>query len=192
MRSALASLVVLASLAPAAARADSDGYYCAGRGYIAYEMSLSQAPGRHLLYVVRFSHAGAFTHLAPIPLGDFQVHGMKCDAGAVTLEAWDAGYLVDLSTPDHPTVTRRPAVSPRPPEPPNLGHWAKAGVVDLPDSAGATGEFQLVIAQAHHPVSGGVEHFTITEVVQRNPGPGTLRFVASLRLFEGVFLETAD
>jgi hypothetical protein len=179
--------------APAAAAADSDGYYCAGPGYLAYETRFVEAPATHLLHIVRFSRAGGIEPLPAIPLDDFQVHGMRCHSTVVELEGWTTGYSVDISDPTHPTVTSRPAIhDPAQPAPQaNLGHWARESVIDLPGD-GRPGEFQLVIARTSRSIEGGLEHFTFTQVVRRDREAGGARILGSLRVFEGVFLETVD
>jgi len=40
-------------------------------------------------------------------------------------------------------------------------------------------------------VAGGIEHYTVTELIRREPRPGG-RILTSQRLFEGIFLETVD
>jgi hypothetical protein len=190
----IVSLLLLVAIAPVSAvRADSDGYYCAGRGYLAYETRWSSGSTGHLLHVVTFSSARGFARLAPIRLDDFQVHGMTCGAGAVELEGWTTGYTISIADPEHPTVTARATrFDPRTgKEAANLGHWSRAGVTDL-HADGAPGEFQLVIARVERAVAGGIEHYTLTDVVWRSSSPGESRLRGSERLFAGVFLETVD
>lgn len=176
---------------PAVAAADSDYYYCAGPGYIAYESRLQHGAPGHELHVVRFSRAGGITALPPIPLDDFQVQGMTCGATSVELRSSRMVYLVDLSAARGPRVASGAirADERRSGSTPNLGHYAKPGVVDLP-SDGALGEFQLVITRAGRSVEGGLEHFTISEVIPREVGPGATRILASRRVFQGVFFES--
>ena len=121
------------------ALADSDGYYCTGPGILAFETSLSVAPGEHRLHVLRFSPDGIVRH-EPIVLPEFQVHGVTCEVHAIEIEGTKTGCTVDLSDPANPVVTTRAARTVKAP-PPNLGHWAKPGVVDL-EAGGATGEYQ--------------------------------------------------
>ena len=70
------SLLVLAGLlTPAVAKADSDGYYCAGPGYLAYETQFSTQSSGHLLHIVQFSRSKGIVVLEPIELEAFPVHG---------------------------------------------------------------------------------------------------------------------
>jgi hypothetical protein len=66
------------ALFPSLAHADSDGYYCIGPGFVAYEMSSSGAASGHWLHIVRVSAAKGIVRLPPIALPEFQVHGMTC------------------------------------------------------------------------------------------------------------------
>ena len=193
MRKIVIAITLTILCRPAVALADSDHYYCTGRGYIAYETRLGQTPAGHRLHIVQFSRARGIVKLAAIPIEDFQVHAMRCRGSMVELEGWTTGYDVDFSNPGRPMVTGRPtAFAPTQPAAQlNLGHWAKAGVIDL-DGDGSPGEFQLVIAQVSHPLNRGIERFTTSELIRRNRASGPSELLDSVRLFQGVFLETVD
>ena len=191
MRGILIAVTLTIVCRPAVALADSDYYYCTEPGYIAYETRLGQTPAGHRLHIVQFSSARGIVELAAIPIEDFQVHAMRCRASVVELEGWTTGYDVDFSNPGRPMVTARPTTfaPTQPASQVNLGHWAKAGVINL-DADGPPGVFQLVIARVSHPLSGGVEHYTVSELVRRNRESGLPELLESVRLFQGVFLET--
>lgn len=183
-------VVAMCLLSADLAFADSDAYYCAARGYLAFETRLGT--GKHELHVVRFG-AGGVTAAAPLALDDFQVHGMTCRAGQVEIQGWDRTYTVDISAAAKPVVTSRAvafdATQSRAAD--NLGHLAKPEVIDL--EADGTSRFQLVIARATWPPrAGGIEHHTVTRLVQRQSARPGSAIVASRQLFEGVFLETVD
>ena len=103
---------------PTSLRADSDGYFCSGPGYLAYELAFSFGVHEHVLYIVSLSDSAGIGHPATVALPRFQVHGMRCDSGAVALLGWDFLYTVRFgqvdtslvasvaSTP-HPVVWRR-------------------------------------------------------------------------------------
>lgn len=182
-----ATLFLSLLLAPAVARADSDGYYCTGRGYIAWETRLDH-PG-HQLHIVRFSRDGGLARLAPVALEEFQVHGMKCGDVAVELTGGGKVHTVDLSDATRPVVSTRVASGSASAPQLNLGHWSREGVIDL-ESDAALGEFQLVISKVSRPVSGGVDHYTVTQVVRRDPAAGLERIQDSIQVFEGIFRET--
>lgn len=75
--------------------ADSDGYYCLGLNYVAYELSHSEpAHEGHNLYVVRLGGKEAIAEPEIIKLPDFQLHGMQCMGGRVRLLGWEAFYDV--------------------------------------------------------------------------------------------------
>ena len=189
-RLTLVAIAVLLSC-PAAARADSDGYYCAGRGYVAYETRLGASGPQHVLHVVRFSRTGGIGQAQDIPLADFQTHGMRCGDRVIEVDAFTVRYLVDVSVPERPrTKTENAALDPQRTPQANLGNWARSGVIDL-EADGQQGEFQLVISRVSRPVAGGIEHYTVTELIRREPRPGG-RILTSQRLFEGIFLETVD
>jgi hypothetical protein len=101
---ALGVLLLATLLRPAVAHADSDGYYCTGPGYLAYEMRFSQAPGKHLLHIVRFSHDTGIVRLPPVLLDDFQVHAMTCGADQNVVDGWAHRYTVSLLPSGTPRV----------------------------------------------------------------------------------------
>jgi hypothetical protein len=77
--------------------ADSDGYYCIGPDYLAYQFGLAAPPiAPHHLYVVRLGGKDAMSKPATIEMPQFQVQGMHCGGDAVQLEAFDGLYTVHL------------------------------------------------------------------------------------------------
>ena len=181
-------------LAPTQALADSDGYYCTGSGYLAFETRFAAGSSGHLLHVVRFSRADGLTRLPPILLEDFQVHGIRCLGDAVELQGGRTIYAVALSDPGGPAIrTRRVAPGDDIAGPTaNLGYWAQPGVVDLGAEGAASGEFALVITRVSREVTTGMEHFTSSVLMTRDRRPGPPRVRHSLLLFFGSFLETVD
>jgi hypothetical protein len=184
-------LLLLLLLSPTVAVADSDGYYCAGRGYVAYETRLSTPASKHLLHVVQFSGRQGIVKGPPIVLEDFQVHGMKCRPTVIEVVGWTTRYSVDIADLSHPVIKAEAvAFDPKASESLNLGHWSKEVVIDLEGDA-LSGEFQLVVSRVSRRRTGGIEHYTISQVIRRQTEPGG-RIVDSLDLFEGIFLETVD
>lgn len=191
-RTALA--VVLAGLAvailPTTASADSDGSFCVGRGYLAYETRF--AAGGHLVHIVRFAPGTGIVTTEPIPIEDFQVHVMTCAADSVALDGTQTGVSVGLA--NRRVVTGKPSVDTTPAPPAsNLGHWAKERIVTLSGDGNTPVEFLLVIARVSRRVAAGIEHYTTTHVIQYGRGAEMQKHVmASVKVFEGMFLETVD
>ena len=179
-------LFVVAVISPPLARADSDGYYCVGRGYIAYETRFSTQPSQHLLHVIQFSSTQGIVRIAPIALENFQVHSMTCHATAIELTGWTTRYLVDISDVQRPAITSGP--KPGGPGPGEAGRLNRLGVIDLQGDA-RPGEFQLVIAGVSRPYKGGVTHYRLSQLIQWDPRG---RILASHNVFTGIFVETAD
>ena len=83
-------ILPIALVIPGIARADSDGYFCLGPGYIAYQFGMAGPSARlHWIFIVRYEARG-ISELDSIQLPQFQVHGMRCQADAVDVAAWDA------------------------------------------------------------------------------------------------------
>lgn len=72
--------VVVAALAwclSAPAFGDSDGYYCVGPSYLAYQLSFSAPVSRHTLFIVPLPPEGDEISISSIALPEFQVHGLQ-------------------------------------------------------------------------------------------------------------------
>lgn len=127
-------LAVLLSLSlgifrPAAARADSDGYYCIGPNYIAYQFGIvGRPPGVHRLFVVRLGGPLGIGAPASLALPHFQVQAMLCTDRGVRMLGNDSIYTVQLDTAKSPA--RYAAVSVPPGAPPSefAGQWANLGL----------------------------------------------------------------
>ena len=193
MRGGSLALAIVFCLAATAARADSDGSYCAGPGYVAYELQFSMNVTTHELRVVRVG-GGRIDKPLVIPLPVFQVHGMTCGENAVTIQGFDTVDRVDLSRSPPRTETVSGAAPANQNPTPNLGHWSAPGAVEIP-SADPDFLYQLVITKSESrrgDAAGGViEHFTQTQVWQR-ARDGSGRVVAVRPVFHGVFEETID
>jgi hypothetical protein len=188
------TILILAGLVvclPRLADADSDFYYCAARGYLAYETRLGTKPPKHELHVVRFGNRGIVA-AAPIVLEEFQVHGMTCRAGAVDIHGWERTYSINIRNVMRPSITSRAvAFDPTQSAALNLGHLAKPGVLDL--EADGSSRYQLVISRvSHSPRAGGIEHHTVTRLVRRASSRPGSAIVSARQLFAGVFLETIN
>jgi hypothetical protein len=95
--SALAAALAAMLLIATPAFADSDGYYCTGAGFIAYQFGgAAPQPRPHQLHILRVNADGSTSALAPFTLPDFQVHGMRCHADAVEVAAFDVVHVVHL------------------------------------------------------------------------------------------------
>ena len=113
------------------AHADSDGYYCVGPDYLAYQFGLAAPPVRpHRLYVVRVGGDAGISETVVVELQQFQVHGMRCGASSIELLAFDATHVVDLDGQRRPVkyvAMPRPIVAggpyrPTPPDWVGLAH----------------------------------------------------------------------
>jgi hypothetical protein len=134
MRAAAAALVLVATAGTGSAFADSDGYYCAGRGYLAYQFGFAAPPvGPHRLHVLRMSGAAGIGAPVVFDLPQFQVHGMLCGDRTIRIAAFNAIYTVHLDEAQAPV---RLEMTPRTPDgrvPPefvetqsrNLGAWSR-------------------------------------------------------------------
>jgi hypothetical protein len=96
-------LLILTPLGVGTAYADSDGYYCIGRGYLAYQFGFAAPSTRpHRLSVIRFAGASGIQPPAVLDLPQFQVHGMQCGEGWIDVASFTAIYHVTLDESGRP------------------------------------------------------------------------------------------
>jgi hypothetical protein len=87
--------IALVALLAQPASADSDGYFCAGPDYLAYQFGLAAPPvAPHQLFIVRLGDHGGISEPVAISLPQFQVHGMRCRDRAVDILAFDSLHTV--------------------------------------------------------------------------------------------------
>jgi len=147
------------------AQADSDGYYCAGRGYLAYQFSEISTPAQQTLYLLELDPEKGISPPRTFPLEPFQVHGMRCLDQAVDLLAWDRIHRIGLDDQPEPRIDQ---VEPQPEDSifpdftsENLGRWAHASQTVPLKTADGPLNFELVI-----------EHQTDSETTR---APGLIR-----------------
>lgn len=165
-RTALSALALVALAAPV--RADSDGYYCASPGVLAWQVAFSGGPdGRpprdsdggpaHRLYIIRYGPGIGLPEPVSVDLPAFQSHGMRCGQDTVHVAGWEAVHAVALSGPGAPRIAE---VRAHPPgqvpegyhEQGNLGTWyrgpwdAGRAWIPLPAPAGSGHTWRIGLA----------------------------------------------
>jgi hypothetical protein len=100
---AYTALVLLSLVLAASAWADSDGYYCVGPDYIAYQFGFAAPPvAPHRLHVIRLGGVAGIAEPMVFELPQFQVGGMLCTERSVQLGAVDVIYTVQLDSAGRP------------------------------------------------------------------------------------------
>jgi hypothetical protein len=97
-------LIALLGLARPAS-AQSDGTYCVGSSYLAYELARPQtydslhgvSSARHTLQVISIAGDGAIGPTRTVALPPFTVHGLQCLPEQVRILGWDSLYTVPYS-----------------------------------------------------------------------------------------------
>jgi len=189
-----AILAALSWVAIAPASADSDGYYCSGPGFIAYQFNgISAATEGHVLTIIRVGGESGIAEPQTFTLPGFQVHGMKCNHESVELRAWSAVHVVEVSDPAGPSagpVIEIPHDSPLAGfSSDNLGDWSRPGIVSI-EAVDADHAYELVIQKREEQLQpAGILHRTTAELIQRRRDGDV---VERRLLYEGEFEETVD
>ena len=192
--------LALAFLFTSPAAADSDGYYCIGRDYLAYQFAFTNGASGHYLAVISFNRGFAINEPATVELPDFQVHGMRCNATSVELHNLKNVYGVDISDRRQLAVLGQKPLAHDSREgfrQSNLGLWAFSGfrtegtmamTVPLP-RPGVGLEAALLLKLEGEPLGGGSRRRHSAEVVIANQRTGR---VISRSIFTGSNLVAAD
>lgn len=123
----LAALIISASSAFAG---ESDGYYCVGPDYLAYQFAFTNGSTDHQLNVISLARGFSIAEPAVVELPAFQVHGMRCNETSVELRDEKIVYGVDVSDQDTPVFIGKKELeltAQRRFRQTNLGLWAFAG-----------------------------------------------------------------
>lgn len=174
-RSVILFILFVFVLSPALCRADSDGCFCIGDGYLAYDFWRDD--GYQYLHVVWIGGTHGIRGPMTIRMEPGQPHGYRCAPAKIEVFMWNRIDEYDVSEPGVMRFVRsRPALEGRAPEgfvSQNLGAWAKPGVVALTPPAGQH-RYELRISKG--------TFFTTTELLELAPEGAPIK---RLKLFEG-------
>lgn len=193
-RPSIGIAVILCGLAwPTPLRADSDGYFCTGPGYLAFQLRSWHTDGPHLLKIIRFGE-GEIREAGELELPDFQPHAIRCETERVRIVGWALHYVefsIDVSgeprlleTIEDPELEFSPALFETPMM--NLGELAVPGSIPL-SSEDPLHRYRLAIERRSSPVTGGLEHYTRTVLIAETR-TGTP--VGELLVYEGTRFES--
>ena len=104
--------------------ADSDGNFCIGPDYLAYEISFSIEPIGHRLYILRFDDPVQWKEPLRFDLPDFNAPPMRCEGQAIVLAGWDAIHHVSWQEESPDTLSLRS--EPKEPGPPEMSRFPDA------------------------------------------------------------------
>lgn len=100
-----ATLIAVAFLCGShAAKADSDGYFCVGPDYLAYQLNSPGFPGAHKLFVIPFDGDQTEIIRYTTDLPDFQVHDIVCNEKHVRAIGWESVHDVTWDSDDPNTL----------------------------------------------------------------------------------------
>jgi hypothetical protein len=191
--------MLLALSAPC--RADEDGFFCAAKGYLAYNVRSGTATGvtGHVLKVVRFDSTHGIHFAEQVTLQDFQVHRMICDPDRIEISGYGSifkKYTVTISEETGPQIAdftedaaRRFDLSKDGPEP-AIFSGGQPGTQTVPLASDSPSQMhQLVLTHSVRKAEGGLEHRYKAELRSLNP---QRKIVQRVVLYEGRSLETID
>jgi hypothetical protein len=95
-------LVGLSPIGVATAHADSDGYYCIGRGYLAYQFGYDSVRNPLRALIIKTATPGAIPAPLEVRLPPSQVHAMQCGEGWVDVVGFTTVYRIALSESNRP------------------------------------------------------------------------------------------
>ncbi len=179
--------------------ADSDGYFCTSEGYLAYELREWSVPEKkHVLRIIRVGGAQRIGDPLTLTLGEFQLHGMKCNPHDIVISSWDSTSIIALPASGPPEIT---SVLPHQPGQIPQGLSLAAGmtgsrqssVVRIPSQETEyIYDLQIVHREENHttPGKGGrIEHHITSKVVEKDRAGKVLQ---EKLLYAGTFDEPID
>lgn len=95
-------LIALSPIGLANAYADSDGYYCIGHGYIAYQFGMDTPGNPPRVSIIRTATSGEIPRPLELRLPPFQVHAMRCGEGWVDVASFTMVYRIILDRNGRP------------------------------------------------------------------------------------------
>ena len=127
-RGSICAFAFVMMLVTGVARADSDGYYCIGHRYIAYQFGVDYPIGQHQLTVIRLGGREGIGKPDVIEMPLAQVHGMRCYDDRIEIRLFTAMLLVPLDSELRPHAMQRMPLSDKTPSGlvPNLGQLSPA------------------------------------------------------------------
>jgi hypothetical protein len=188
-------MFLLVTLSPPA-HADSDGYFCTGPDYLAYQFAFSHGGTQHVLTVVSLRDGETGSVVLPF----FQSHGMLCSPSTVKMKGWQEVHRIDISDRLKPAYRGKiPAESEDESgySHQNLGPWPMvqgrlvgAGETVIPlgaDGGPPLAQLRLRIQESRVPDGFIRQHETDLVLTDQGGGGTTVR-----RLFTGFSEESVD
>jgi len=177
------------------ALADSDGMFCQGERFMAYELQHFDSEHPHTLYILRPSVDEVVSvdrHLIPAAIG--QVHGLKCEADkSVLISAFDRAIRFDLSDRDF-TPEQKPEKNFDQSQLDTKLHHDERPVTVLSSWSDETYNYELHRLNYIFPETGShdgiIEHHSVVRIVRVNK-MGYF-FGGSYTILETMKIETID
>ena len=200
MRGILIGLLFTLGVAIPAA-ADSDAYFCVGSDYLAMEFRSFNTPGLagpHVVKILHFEQYGEPRWAGEVIVEDFQPHRMVCQSQTVVLEGagnpgrgW-VSYTIALGATGGPGITsvrNDPAhVSIPAGDLPNLGNWARPGIIPL-HIENILRHFQLRVTEMSFREERQFRHDKRTRLEEVDDNG---RIIRSMPITEGTSYESID
>ncbi len=186
---AILCLVALLCI-PHTANADSDGLYCQGKAYIAYELRHFESDGKHTLYILKPTHdeAAVSVNAIPIPKEIKQAHGLTCEDNNVLISAHMSAARFNLSDRTF-TLGQEPVVSIEQNRLDISFNSDVPPVTPLSEWSNDTHRYQFHRVYYAFPENGIIQHYSINRIVRVNK---ELQSVEGMYTVDRMHIETID
>lgn len=181
--------------APQIASADSDGMFCQGEGYMAYELRHFDSSEAPKLYILKPSSGDDVVsverHLIPEAIG--QVHGLVCTNSSVLISAFKTAARFDLSGQSF-ALDQEPVISTAQGRLNKQAYPHMPPVVLLPSWSDDSYQYAFHQVNYMFPEKGNhdglIEHHSINRIVRINKAGHYVD--GSHTILEGMKIETID
>lgn len=183
-------------------RADSDGYFCTSKGYLAYDLRQGITSGvvGHVLRVVRFDSSRGIYLAGEVKLLDFEVYHLICNPDHIKISGWGtmftkytieierSGDLRSVGPINYPGREWSEAAKDGP-APTSLRYFGPH-VTPLPlESLDPDHKYQLLRNRSSKTVNEGLEERSKSELIQLDPRG---RVLQRFTLYESRIVESPD
>ena len=145
---------------------ETDGYYCSGIGYIAYDLGIGT---EHELRIVTFGGRIGISEPTRIPLTAFQTAAMRCDSGMVHIASDNAIWSVNISVAGGSPIKMKkisPGKIPNGFVVTNLGPAAKKGRTRL-ESIDSDRRYELEIQREKKRTDGMIDTSVKSSLIEK-------------------------
>lgn len=190
MKKNLFILIFALLLNPSFAFADSDGSFCLGKGYLAFESGLFES--KHVLTILRPADGDKIVDKTTTALKDDMVHSISCKDNQIDVYYWNELCSMQFGSPDFKCTPNDNKGFP------SSMNFRELAFTDndkplqqkiLPLTNWGK-NYELHMLGYEYNFEGSIQHFSITRIVKY--GESQSRILGTYNVYDGYYFEPID